>query len=301
MKKVFILALAVVLALLPVSAMAFTDLADVESPIEMELYPVDYEEGPFGMTYTLPKAGRAYMKNEHVALLLEIDVPKEVDMENLTIQVEGEGFVVDPATYTIPEPGKSSKQLITGRVTGEPARVTATISDGTVLDAIPEAGLTIGEYTVKKLKDRYTINDNFIITLKNGKGEELRVKDGDTELTAVQMGKDIAFISSEKSVLPGDADYRYLLALYTDVCDKFGLALEYQGNPVPERYFLAMQEGGGDTSVTAELPLWEAALVVPDAVVIDPPKTGDGHTMMGFVMMLAAAGGALYGKRNRPV
>lgn len=288
MKKLFILALAVVLALLPVSAMAFTELVEVESPIEMELYPVDYQEGPFGLTYALPEAGRAYMKNEHVALLLEISVPKEVDTETLTIQVEGDGFVVDAATCTIPEPGKSSKQLITGRVTGEPASITATISDGTVLEEIPEAGLTIGAYTVKKLKDRYTINDNFIITLKNGRGEELRIQDGDTELTAVQMGKDIAFISSDKSVLPGDADYRYLLALYTDVCEAFGLALEHQGNPVPERYFLAMQEGGGDTSVTAELPLWEALLVVPDAVVIDPPKTGDGHTMMGFVMMVLA-------------
>ena len=300
MKKVCMLMLAVVLALLPVSAMAFTELVEVESPIEMELYPVDYQEGPFGLTYTLPEAGRAYMKNEHVALLLEISIPKEVDTETLTLKVEGDGFAVDTATYTIPEPGKSSKQLITGRVTGEPASVTATISDGSVLDEIPENGIEIDGYTVKKLKDRYTINDNFIITLKNGKGEELRILDGEVELTAVQMGKDIAFISSEKSVLPGDADYRYLLSQYMDVCDKFGLALEHQGNPVPERYFLAMQEGG-ETSVTAALPLWEALLVVPDAVVIDPPKTGDGHTLAGFVMMLAAAGGALYGKRNRPV
>ena len=79
MKKFLTLVLALVLALgLSVPAMAFTsdDSDDVDHPYDLSIYLVEYDDNDlFGMV-ALPESDRGYAKNEIVAAVVELFVPK---------------------------------------------------------------------------------------------------------------------------------------------------------------------------------------------------------------------------------
>ena len=82
MKKFLTLVLALVLALaLTVPAMAFTDnkYNDSDNPYEVDIYLVEYEDDEFFGFTGMPPSDRGYAKNEIVAAIAELYIPKNAD------------------------------------------------------------------------------------------------------------------------------------------------------------------------------------------------------------------------------
>jgi hypothetical protein len=80
MKKFLSLMLALVLALgLAAPAMAFTsdDSAAEDHPYDLDIYLVEYEDNDFFGMISLPPSDRGYAKNEIVAAVVELYVPKD--------------------------------------------------------------------------------------------------------------------------------------------------------------------------------------------------------------------------------
>ncbi len=101
-----------------------------------------------------------------------------------------------------------------------------------------------------------------------------------------------------KILTSGDL-YDDVMDIYKDVVvDVFGLDYFNIGNYVRKSFFENLVSP--DTIIsTVNIAPFTAYVTVPDNIVVDPPKTGDAASIMGFVMVaLSFAGTALLKKRS---
>ncbi|MEM5766708.1 MAG: hypothetical protein AAGU32_00190 [Bacillota bacterium] len=100
-----------------------------------------------------------------------------------------------------------------------------------------------------------------------------------------------------KILTDGDL-YDDVMDVYEDVVvDVFGLDYFNIGNYVRKSYFEDLVSG--DTIIaTVDIEPWTAYVAVPDNIVVDPPKTGDAASIMGFVMVALSAAGAVALKKR---
>ncbi len=93
--------------------------------------------------------------------------------------------------------------------------------------------------------------------------------------------------------------YDNIMDVYNDVVvDVFGLDYFLIGNYVRDSFFNKLTSS--DTIVaTVDIAPCTAYVTVPDNIVVDPPKTGDTASIMGFVMVaMSCAGAYIFRKRG---
>lgn len=366
MKKFLVLTLALLLALaVAAPAMAFTSNTSGNNgaiPFELDIYLVDYEDNDFFGLTTLPATDRGYAKNEVVAVIAELYVPKGEDPGDDeygydTIDFTGDNVNFDVTDNTRPlrtvnvdksklekadytkdddavtiaiEEGdlynKSKnvtyKWLAFAKVTGDDASITFGLrATGTGFvdfeDNDLKAGIDLGDYFVirKDLADghTYTIREDdnsgdklFVISVDKkykSTGLEILLKDGTsyTSYTVVGLKNgNLGFIAEGAGTLEDDKHIiSDLMDIFEDVFeDDFGFDFDLMGGVVNDDFFLDYL-GSDDIEVTVEIKPWTAYVSIPDVVVIDPPKTGDAASVLGFVMVALAALAAFAVKKVR--
>ena len=357
MKKFMTLVLALVMVLaIAVPAMAFTsDISDPSdaSPFELDIYLVEYDNDEFFGITSLPPSDRGYAKNEIVAAIVELYVPKGetlgtnyttleitgddvdfkvTDNDPADLQQSGNGGFVDTYTVTSDEitltisataaakatGNKTYKVLVFAKVTGEEASITASLVDKTgnsgEFDSSNELDVVLGgdAYVVKKNKadgaaGNYTVTGNGtsfkVFVDKNYKSTGLSIESPNTPSSYVPLG---LTLSGALGVVDTDGVLRTSGDLYDDVMDVyddtvkgvFGLDYMLIGNYVRDSFWTGLTSG--DTlSATVEIKPWTAYVTVPDNIVVDPPKTGDAASIVGFVMIVLAAAAVVAVKKVR--
>ena len=88
-------------------------------------------------------------------------------------------------------------------------------------------------------------------------------------------------------------NYDDVMDIYEDVVvDVFGMDYFLIGNYVRDSFFEGLTSG--DTLVAmVNIEPWTAYVTVPDNIVVDPPKTGDAASIMGFVMVALSGAGVV--------
>ncbi len=346
MKKFLTLVLALVLALaLAAPAMAFTSVEpDTDTPYELDIYLVDYEDDAFFGYASLPATDRGYAKNEIVAAIVEFVTPKneELDEDFDSLVLSGEDVTLnvtdneisgskgtlytsagnlkfawdgDELSYSALEKFDDTDKKTTGKVlffakvTGDDASLTATLNaDDSGFENPPAESsysslhsiLFVGDdYIVDHATGAFVIYDEdvnplFEITVDSkNKTKDLYIyAEEDSNYDAylavnpeagVFYGKGSAERVTEKSLI------RELQGIYEDAfVDDFGFDFSIQGGLLKESFFTGIN-GEDDVSATVDIEPWTAYVTVPDAIVIDPPKTGDAASIAGFVMIVLAA------------
>lgn len=351
MKKLLTLALALVLALsIAAPALAFTSNVpdnDDDVPFELDVYLVEYEDNDFFGITTLPPADRGYAKNEIVAAVAELYVPKNQDPAGADygyteIEFSGENVnfnVTDntkplitsnvdaakiPGTdYTITSDevsvkldagdlsstsNKTYRWLVFAKVTDDDASITFGLR--TTPAAFNAGVLDMGDYTVTKTTVAaggftYTVSTNtadlFIITVdKNYKSTGLQIVDGGTGYTVVALANGgLGFISGGSLVDKSSNLYEDLMDIFEEEFeDEFGLDFDLLGNVVNDDFFFDYI-GSDDVEATVDIKPYTAVITVPDDVVVNPPKTGDTASILGFVMLVLAAAAVVAVKKVR--
>lgn len=299
MKKLFAILLAMMLILLPVSALAFTgEVTPKElttTPITLTARLVDYQEGPFGVVYSEPMKARMHIINERVAVLLVITVPEDYDVEDLSLIVVAEGMAIEP--YTIPI--ASGQYILYGRLTAQSATLSVKIEDKRVKTSM---GTVVAHgHVVTYTEGKYVVDNMLTIYLDGGgRGESMTVTKDGNEYTAAIINGAVGFVGDGGNVLSNNVYYPAMKKAFDSICKDLGLDLANVGNYVPASHFLALQADRGAKATVTVNP-YISTITVPD-VVVDPPKTGDASTLIGIVMVLIALiGGAVCGKRKRTV
>lgn len=367
MKKFLTLVLALVLVFgLAVPAMAFTsdDTNDDSIPYELSIYLVEYTDDDLFGIATLPESDRGYAKNEIVAAVIELFVPKNEDPaddgysalkvtgDNVKFDVSDNDFSVkSPASGTSEAPdfnwlnsskhedgvglasitagqldGKNTyKWLVFAKVTDDDASLTAKLIDGTVgqefasntddidvtLDGVKyniQKDFTVGtggKYTITvgaPTSGDYNGAKIVIDVDKNYKSKGMSINPDDGSYTTLQpLGVNVAgelgFIK-DATIKTSGAEYDAIMDVYEDVVvDVFGMDYFLIGNYVRDSFFENLTSG--DTLVaTVDIEPWTAYVTVPDNIVVDPPKTGDAASIMGFVMVALSGAGAVALKKR---
>ena len=93
-------------------------------------------------------------------------------------------------------------------------------------------------------------------------------------------------------------DFDNIMDIYEDiVVDAFGMDYFLIGNYVRDSFFENLSST--DTLVAmVNIEPWTAYVTVPDNIVVDPPKTGDAASIMGFVMVALSGAGAVALKKR---
>ena len=93
-------------------------------------------------------------------------------------------------------------------------------------------------------------------------------------------------------------DFDAVMDVYEDIAvDVFGLDYFLIGHYVRKSFFEGLVSG--DTIIaTVDIEPWTAYVTVPDNIVVDPPKTGDAASIMGFVMVALSGAGAVALKKR---
>ena len=92
--------------------------------------------------------------------------------------------------------------------------------------------------------------------------------------------------------------YDDVMDIYEDVVvDVFGMDYFNIGHYVRKSFFEDLVSA--DTiSATVDIEPWTAYVTVPDNIIVDPPKTGDAASIMGFVMIALSGAGAVALKKR---
>ena len=343
MKKFVTLVLALVMALaIALPAMAFTtDTTEaLRKPFELDVYLVEYNNDEFFGITSLPPSDRGYAKNEIVAAIVELYIPKDenpltdgytkldISGDNVSFAVtdakkEGDGAWVLTAKTAAKDgwtanvaskTGKATlKWLVFAKVTGDDASITAKLVDGTgpadlvVNTAVP---YTLGgvNYTVTKKAGSYELN----VTSGDYNGAKIVIKvDSKNKSTGMSIATSsslypiVSTVGGSLGVLVGD-EVKTSGSIYNDVMDVYDdvvkavFKMDYMliGNYVRDSFFTGLTSS--DTiSATVEIKPWTAYVTVPDNIVVDPPKTGDAASIVGFVMIVLAAAAVVAVKKVR--
>ena len=113
----------------------------------------------------------------------------------------------------------------------------------------------------------------------------------------VNTKNELGIVDGAKIKTDGD-DYDAVMDIYEDiVVDVFGMDYFKIGNYLRDSFFEDLVSG--DTIIaTVDIEPWAAYVTVPAEVVVDPPKTGDAASLMGFVMVALSAAGTFALKRR---
>ncbi len=356
MKKFLSLSLALVLALgLAVPAMAFTndDSTAVDHPYDLSIYLVEYEDNDLFGFATLPASDRGYAKNEIVAAIAELYVPKNEKIlpdeygtlvlggDNVSLNVTDNfksGSIKLNTTSNIVEDtnidtpaalnsdgeialkvislaGKNTfKWMFFAKVTDDDASLYAKLIDGDGNLKFTGSSLQVTldgtKYTITK-SDTGTDNGYYQIS---GGGDVIKLfvdkkyktvgmsidPSGDTEECnlGVNTSKQLGIVSGSKVLTEGRA-YDDVMDVYEDVAqDVFGLDYFLIGNYLRDSFFENLISSDTITA-TVDIEPYTAHVTIPDEVIVNPPKTGDAASILGFVMLTLSAGGAVaLRKRN---
>ena len=372
MKKFLTLVLALVLALgLSVPAMAFTsdDSEDVDHPYDLSIYLVEYDDNDLFGLVALPESDRGYAKNEIVAAVVELFVPKNeeilpaeyatlvfggdnvdldvndnynaahtaisLDTTSNVIELTGVGVPVDANVDTaaalvddeisisiIDLEGKDTfKWLFFAKVTDDDASLYAQLADGTgnIGFADDEGVQTL---TVYLDGDEYTITqhamgtDNAYYQIAGAAATDEVIKvfvDKHNKSVGMAIDPDGTGALLERAlgvntdgelgivvgavIETGDDAEDYLDAYQDIVVDVFGMDYFLIGNYVRDSFFEDLVSADTITA-TVDIEPWTAYVTVPDNIVVDPPKTGDAASIMGFVMVALSGAGAVALKKR---
>ena len=137
------------------------------------------------------------------------------------------------------------------------------------------------------------------------KGMSILLEDEDTgDLLYYDLGVDtkgklgvVDPANNAKILTDGDL-YDDVMDVYEDVVvDVFGMDYFNIGHYVRKSFFEDLVSA--DTIIaTVDIEPWTAYVTVPDNIVVDPPKTGDAASIMGFVMVALSSAGALALKKR---
>lgn len=349
MKKFVTLVLALVMALaIALPAMAFTTDTTApsgKSPFELDIYLVEYNDDFFGLT-SPPPSDRGYAKNEVVAAMVELYVPKgedpsidykrfEIDGKSVSFNVTEapiastnawklskvmDGTAIDSWNVATADwaakPGKvTMKWLVFAKVTGDDASITASLIDGsgnTGFNSSNTLTVVLGgdSYTVTKNKangssGHYAVTGkaNFKVYVdKNFVSQGLTVATS-SSATYYALGFNNAGVLG---VIDGNGIhrtsgdiYREVMGVYDDyVKGVFGLDYTLIGNYVRDSFW-SDAKSSNTVTATVEIKPWTAYVTVPDNIVVDPPKTGDAASIVGFVMIVLAAAAVVAVKKVR--
>ncbi len=208
------------------------------------------------------------------------------------------------------------KWLFFAKVEDDGAMLVAKLVDGMTdqdFDEINPITTTLSgdTYTINKTAGHYTIlatngdyaGDSIIIDV-----DEDNVSEGMTIVIAAgaQAGTYPLGVNTdgELGIVKGavidtdGADYDAVMDIYEDVVvDAFGMDYFLIGNYVRDSFFEGLSSS--DTIVAmVNIEPWTAYVSVPDTIVVDPPKTGDAASIMGFVMVALAGAGAVSLKKR---
>ena len=349
MKKFLTLALVLVLALaMTVPAMAFTDEVKEDAPpYEVDVYLVEFEDDEFFGLTGMPPSDRGYAKNEIVAAIAELFVPKaagDLDYTDYT----GMEFTGDSVTFNVTDnddvlassnltgkgdwaatpydadgvyyefsanlpKDKTYKWFFFAKVTGDDASITATLlADASAFAATGDTLVVDDDYVVEIVAGGFEVSEwdglaagdllFAIDTDSKDKSTGLTIYDGATGYEVVGLKSGMGFLNGtllDPDVAADKAIIRDLMAIYNDVfVDVFGFDFDKIGNVVDEDTFLDIV-GSDDVEATVEIKPWTAYVTVPDNIVVDPPKTGDAASIVGFVMIVLAAAAVVAVKKVR--
>lgn len=360
MKKFLTLVLALVMALaLTVPAMAFTSVTPGDdTPYELDIYLVEHEDDSFFGLVGMPPSDRGYAKNEIVAAIVEIAVPKDEDLaddfaslvlsgDNVSLKVvendisgstatlytskgnqpfqykssDDELSTAALATYDTTDSKTTVKVLFFAKVTDDDATLTATLNAddssfgtlGASYSSMTNA-LIVGDYVVKHASNSFLVYDKdsfdpnpadavklFEITVdKDNKTEDLFIYDEDgVKYLAVNPEGGVFYNAAGTTRVTNKAVIRDLQAIYEDAfVDDFGFDFSLVGGVLKESFFTGIN-GADDIEATVEIKPWTAYVTVPDNIVVDPPKTGDAASIVGFVMIVLAAAAVVAVKKVR--
>ncbi len=327
-----VLVLALGLAMPAMAFTSDTEAADDSIPYSLKVYLVEYDDNDLFGIATLPESDRGYAKNEIVAAVVELDIPEDEDIyadgyRALDISGDNVNFAVtdnsadikttgaptlgtatkDGFTLTIADDtfaaDKTYKWLVFAKVTDDEASITAKLIDGTEGDefASDNDAITLTlegvTYTVTKAYSSttggsYTIvgdGDTIIIYIDEDYASTGMAING--ENLGVNTKGELGIVVGAKIETGDDAEDT--LDVYNDVVvDVFGLDYMLIGNYVRDSFFEGLTSS--DTVVaTVDIEPWTAYVTVPDNIVVDPPKTGDAASIMGFVMVALSSAGVV--------
>ena len=95
-------------------------------------------------------------------------------------------------------------------------------------------------------------------------------------------------------------EYDDVMDIYDDVVvDDFGMDYFLIGNYVRDSFFEKL-ESADTITATVDIKPWAAYVTIPDTtdIVVDPPKTGDAASIMGFAMVALSCAGAVVLKKR---
>ncbi|MEM5766704.1 MAG: hypothetical protein AAGU32_00170, partial [Bacillota bacterium] len=337
------------------------DSEDEEHPYDLSIYLVEYDDNDLFGIVALPQSDRGYAKNEIVAAVVELHVPKGEnpypDYKRLAIEGESVSFDVTdnktiittdnvgpiglfqtddlsdggyyplgPDTFDASSKAKTFKALVFAKVTGDEASITVKLIEGEGTNGfdtpteggVPTLSVTLdgGLYTITK--HDVGSDDGFYLIVDEEDGNKIRLYvDDDNKTIGMAINPDEATSPSLPNFIPlgvntdnelgivvgatvktdGD-DYDEVMDVYEDiVVDVFGLDYFLIGNYLRDSFFEDLVSADTITA-TVDIEPWTAYVTVPDNIVVDPPKTGDAASIMGFVMVALSGAGAVALKKR---
>ena len=228
----------------------------------------------------------------------------DTDADNLDLITDGDdGWHVattnmgDDVTY---------KWLVFAKVTDDEASITAKLVDGTEADEFVANSLTLtleGEtyvvtssaagYVIAVTTGDYAGSTITIDVDDDNVSEGMTIDDGTYDFAlGVNTKNELGIVKGAVIDTEGD-DFDAIMDVYEDVVvDVFGMDYFLIGNYVRDSYFEGLTSS--DTVVaTVDIEPWTAYVTVPDNIVVDPPKTGDAASIMGFVMVALSGAGVV--------
>lgn len=222
---------------------------------------------------------------------------------------------------------RTYKWMFFAKVTDDDASLSATLIDGkssgsfssTASVSSIQVTLSGEDYTITKSKASSSTSGTYKIYVETGDyaGSTITINVSSTykstgmsidpvgstgnTVLGVTVGGVLGVYDDAVIKTSGDL-YEEIMDIYTDVAqDIFGLDYMLIGNYVRDSFFEDLTSAS-TVSATVEIEPWTAYVTVPDTVVVDPPKTGDASSLLGFaVIALAVAAAAVAGiaKKSR--
>ena len=210
------------------------------------------------------------------------------------------------------------KFLVFAKVTDDDASMTAKLIDGTPASDFDDGPVAVTlegvnytitksaadpitgdfSYTIAVLTGDYAGSDILIDVDEDNVSLGMTLDDGHYDFAlGVNTDGELGLVKLAVIDTSGD-DYDDLMDLYEDVVvDVFGMDYFLIGHYVRDSFFEDLTSA--DTLVaTVDIEPWTAYVTVPDNIVVDPPKTGDAASIMGFVMVALAGSSAVALKKR---